>query len=222
MSNNTPSSNENSGGGLFGGVLRLIYKDASPELLVYRVLVFIILAMMFFVWYSKNELFELYKETKYDNYAYVLQAERDRNFDNAAQEQLQIVHISTYADFSAVFSFRPKNLNYFVDLIAYEGKLPNKIDEKNLGGFPINKTSDEYRTHLMGKSFTSTTEFQYIPSKQKGLGEDFAYMYSCPIFNLDNVYSGTISLAWRKKPTIDRETLDTLCNQSARTLGRIR
>lgn len=203
-------------------ILRSIFTTRSTELLVLRVFAAIIIALTALVLYSKNELFEMYKQSKYDSYAYAIQAERERSFENAAQEQLQIVHVSTESDFSAVFSFRPRNLNYFVDLVAYEGKLPAKVNEKNLGGFPINKTSDEYRRHLLGKSFVSTSEFQYIPTKDKRLRDEFQYMYSCPIFNLDNVYSGTITLAWKKKPDASVDNLDTLCFQSARTLGRIR
>ena len=204
-------------------VLRAIFTTKSTELLVLRVFAAVVLSVIAFVVYSKNELFELYRETRYETYAHVLQVEKDRNFDNAAQEQLQIVHASADADFSAVFSFRPKNLNYFVDLVAYEGRLPDTIDEKNLGGFPINKTSDEYKKHLLGRSFFTDKEFQYIPSKEKKLGSiDIGYVYSCPIFNLDNVYSGSIAVAWKNKPDIEIEDLDTLCNQSARILGRIR
>lgn len=204
-------------------VLRSIFTTKNTELLILRVFAAVVISILAFVLYSKNELFQLYRETKYENYTYVIQAERERNFDNAAQEQLQIVHASADADFSAVFSFRPKNLNYFVDLVAYEGRLPPTVDERNLGGFPINKTSDEYKTHLLGRTFSTDKEFQYIPSKEKRLGEEsYGYMYSCPIFNLDNVYSGSISLAWYEKPDISTENLDTLCRQSARTLGRIR
>lgn len=204
-------------------VLRSIFTAKNPELLVLRVFAAIVLSFVALVWCSKEELFTLYKESKYETYAHVLQVEKDRNFDNAAQEQLQIVHVSSDADFSAVFSFRPKNLNYFVDLVAYEGKLPPTIDQKNLGGFPINKTSDEYRTHLLGRSYFTDKEFQYIPSREKKLGlNDIGYVYSCPIFNLDNVYSGSIAIAWKNKPDIEIEDLDTLCNQSARILGRIR
>ncbi|WWP71645.1 holin [Escherichia phage FL04] len=204
-------------------VLRAIFTTKSTELLVLRVFAAVVLSILAFVVYSKNELFALYKETRYETYAHVLQVEKDRNFDNAAQEQLQIVHVSADADFSAVFSFRPKNLNYFVDLVAYEGKLPHTIDEKNLGGFPINKTSEEYRRHLLGKSYFTDKDFQYIPSREKKLENiDIGFMYSCPIFNLDNVYSGSIAISWKNKPDIDIENLDTLCNQSARILGRIR
>lgn len=204
-------------------VLRAIFTTKNTELLVLRVFAAVVLSILAFVVYSKNELFALYKETRYETYAHVLQVEKDRNFDNAAQEQLQIVHVSADADFSAVFSFRPKNLNYFVDLVAYEGKLPHTIDEKNLGGFPINKTSEEYRRHLLGRSYFTDKDFQYIPSREKKLENiDIGFMYSCPIFNLDNVYSGSIAIAWKNKPDIDIENLDTLCNQSARILGRIR
>ncbi|EJU0324522.1 hypothetical protein N4D83_002576 [Escherichia coli] len=66
-------------------VLRAIFTTKSTELLVLRVFAAVVLSILAFVVYSKNELFALYKETRYETYAHILQVEKDRNFDNAAQ-----------------------------------------------------------------------------------------------------------------------------------------
>ncbi|AZV01130.1 holin [Escherichia phage vB_EcoM_005] len=41
--------------------------------------------------------------------------------------------------------------------------------------------------------FHHDIETVFLPTKKK---TQFTYMFSCPFFNLDNVYSGSISLYW--------------------------
>lgn len=206
---------------LLFGVLDRIFKDnATGKVVVGRVITVVILFVLCLIWYKGETLMMTYKESKYDTYTEVLQKERDAKFETSALEQLQIVHVSSGADFSAIYSFRPKNLNYFVDLIAYEGKLPMAVSEKNLGGFPVDKTSLEYGTHLTGAYFQSESEFVFLPTKKKV--EDVKYTFSCPYFNLDNVYSGAVSMYWYEKPDISNARLSALCSQASRTLGRIR
>lgn len=203
---------------LFGVLDRLFKDNATGRVLLSRVLTVVVLFILTLVWYKADALATIYKDSRYETYAQVLQNDKDARFETTALEQLQIAHISSTADFSAIYSFRPRNLNYFVDLIAYEGKLPNTVNEKNLGGFPIDKTSNEYSTHLGGASFSSSNEFVFLPTKKKET--EIEYMYSCPYFNLDNVYSGTVALHWYAKPDISDARLFAICGQAARTLGR--
>lgn len=205
---------------VFGLLDRLFKDDATGKVLASRVATIIILFALGVFWFKGDMLFELYKQSKYETYATVLKKDRDIKFDTTAIEQLQIVHVSSAADFSAIYSFRPPDLNYFVDLVAYEGKLPNTVNEKNLGGFPVDKTSYEYSKHLSGANFSSNNEFVFLPTKNKE--DDIKYMYSCPIFNLNNVYAGAVSMYWYSVPSIKEERLASICGQASRTLGRAR
>lgn len=202
------------------GILDRLFKDASGKILFSRLLSLVVIFLMAIVWYKGESIASLYKETKYESYAKIVQQDRDSKFESAALEQLQIVHVSSNADFSAVYSFRPKNLNYFFDLIAYEGKLPQVVSEKNLAGFPVDKTSNEYSTHLRGAYFNSSEDFTFLPTKKRN--EEVKYMFSCPYFNLDNVYAGTVSMYWYSKPNVNEDRLAAICGQAARTLGRAR
>lgn len=202
------------------GILDRLFKDASGKILFSRLLSLIVLFLMGLIWYKGDAIAHVYTESKYETYDKILQQDRDSKFESAALEQLQIVHVSSNADFSAVYSFRPKNLNYFVDLIAYEGRLPQIVSEKNLAGYPVDKTSNEYSTHLRGAYFSSFEEFTFLPSKKKT--DEVKFMYSCPYFNLDNVYAGTVSMYWFSKPDLNQERLAAICGQAARTLGRAR
>lgn len=203
-------------------LLDRLFKDgATGKVLASRVATLIILFVMALVWVKSDTIAQAYKEASYENYAHALQVEKDKRFDLAIQEQLQIVHVASAADFSAVYVFRPKNLNYFVDLEVYEGRIPETVDPKNMGGYPVDKTSSEYLSHLAGQPFTSEDEFVYLPTQEEHKG--VAYMYSCPYFNLDNIYSGSVTMYWLdKKPRVTKKRLDSICNQAARAIGRAR
>ncbi|WPK36300.1 holin [Escherichia phage AV119] len=203
---------------LFGVLDRLFKDNATGKVLASRVAVVILLFMMAIVWYRGDSFFEYYKQSKYETYSEIIEKERNARFESVALEQLQIVHISSEADFSAVYSFRPKNLNYFVDIIAYEGKLPSTISEKSLGGYPVDKTMDEYTVHLNGRHYYSDSKFAFLPTKKPT--PEINYMYSCPYFNLDNIYAGTITMYWYRNDHISNDRLESICSQAARILGR--
>lgn len=202
------------------GLLDRLFKGADGKILASRVATLIVIFVMAIIWIKGDQIIQAYKESSYENFTAMVQADRDKRFNVAIQEQLQIVHVSSGADFSAVYVFRPKNLNYFVDLEVYEGKIPVSVDPRNMGGFPVNKTSREYITHLGGEYFDSGDTFVYLPTTAHNKG--VSYMYSCPYFNLDNIYSGTIAMYWEKMPDLTNKMLGPICNQASRAIGRSR
>lgn len=184
-----------------------------------KLILIITIFIMFVTWYKWDDLFAVWKTSSSIDVP-TLEIDKAKKFESASTEQLNIVHLTTGADFSAVFGFRPKNVNYFVDIIAYEGKLPTQLNPKNLGGYPIDKTSEEYNRHINGLYYTSDIASPYLPTKSL---IPVAYTYSCPYFNLENYYSGSILMEWYKqKPDITDIRLTIVCNQAARILGRIR
>lgn len=197
-------------------LLDVIFKDASGKLILWRLITTIIVLLGIGGWYARTELLNAYKETRYDAYLQVQEKERIEKFDKAVKEQLQIVHISSGAEFSGITEFRPKNKNFFFDLIAYEGTLPEELNPRNLGGYPVDKTSEEYILHSNGKYYTSTETFR-LPTKSKIEGK---YLLSCPYFNLDNGYAGSIFMMFNGKPVIDDDRLNMICSQASRALGR--
>ena len=185
-----------------------------------KLIFIIILFSMAIVWYKWDDVFSVLKTSSTTIDSQAVEIERAKKFESASQEQLDVIHLSTGADFSAIFVFRPKNINYFVDIIAYEGRLPYEVDPKNLGGYPIDKTSEEYNKHINGLYYISTVASPYLPTKEY---VEVAYTFSCPYFNLENYYSGSILMEWyKKKPVVTDTRLMVVCNQAARILGRIR
>lgn len=202
------------------GVLDRLFRDTTGKVPFTRILSVILLFIMGLIWYKGPELMTLYKESRYEAYSALLRKAADDKFEKTAKEQVQIVHVSSGADFTAVYAFRPINKNFFVDMVAYEGVLPSTVNELNLGGYPIDKTSKEYISHLNGEYFQSSTESIFLPTKKK---TDFNYMFSCPYFNLDNGYAGNISMMWYTvAPDHSYERLQQMCGQAGRMIGRSR
>lgn len=199
-------------------VINLVTSVKTWKQLFIKLIFIIILFIMVIVWYKWDDVFDFYKTSH--TTLVVDKLEQTKKFNSASTEQLNVVHLSTGADFTAIFVFRPKNINYFVDIIAYEGRLPYEVDPKILGGYPIDKTSEEYNKHINGLYYISKDASPYLPTKEF---VGVAYTFSCPYFNLDNYYSGSILMEWyTKKPVVTDTRLQVVCNQAARILGRIR
>ena len=205
-------------------ILDRIFKDASGRVLLERV-VACVLIITIFLGYSKMDLILTYmKESRYEEYKKIMTEKSDSDFAIIATEQAQIIHVQSKADFSAIYAFRPKDLNYFSDIIASQGEAPSFIDKRliNGEGRPIDKSSDQYVRHLTGNNFISGEEFIFTTS-ERDHNDEVNYMYSCPYFNMGNVYSGSIELYYKSKPPeYDEKRLFSICNHVGRVLGRAR
>lgn len=203
--------------------LSVLDKIFTPETtIIGRIIGLIIMFAMVVIWYKGEALMEMYKTSRFEDYQEAVNMVRIADFETSAVEQLQIAYISSGSDFAAVYEYRPKNINNFYNMVAYEGELPKGIDPSDVTGYPIDKTSNEYRTQLTGKPYSSTDQFDFLPVSPK-TEVDMGYLFSCPIFNLDNIYSGMVSLMWKEKPKHTSEVrLEAICEQASRTLGRIK
>lgn len=203
--------------------IALIDKTFTPETtIIGRVVTIIIMFALVVIWYKGEALMEMYKTTRFEDYQEAVAAIRMADFETSAVEQVQIAYISSGADFAAVYEYRPKNINNFYNMVTYEGELPKGVDLREVTGYPIDKTSSEYRIQLTGQPFSSTNQFDFLPVSPK-VQVDMGYLFSCPIFNIDNIYSGMVSLMWKEVPKdLNEVRLEAICEQASRTLGRIK
>ena len=210
---------------IFDNVLKLIDKlflDASGRILLERIVVIIILFIMALIWTKIDVISHTYKEARYENYAKIEKEQRNKNFEASAREHSQILYTSSKADLVAIYSYKPSGVNNFSELIAYQGKLPQHVDIESANEMPIDKSSRQYIEHMTGLTYQSDIEFPNLPIPQY---IDVRYMYSCPFFNVDNVYSGSIEFYWLEAPEMDKareERLFAICHHTARALGRMK
>lgn len=205
---------------IFGIVDRLI-SAGDLKTRIYNMVAMLVIFLMVFTAYQWEDLRSFVIEAKYDSFREALVLEREERFEIVVQQQVQILHINTKADLTLVYEYYPPQQYLFFNALFYDGKLPGELyDVSRIEELPIDKTSSEYKTHVSGNSFISSEEFSFFPSD---LNDSFGFIFSCPIFNLDNVYSGNISMLWYENPEYNKEKLesiDFMCTQSARFLGR--
>ena len=201
----------------FLSVFESLFKDATGRVLVERIILLSTFAFFALLW-SKSELIaNTYIKSRYKTYIEIIEDQKNRNFQQVLQEQVQVLHSSAKADFSAIYTLRPKEVNNFADLSVYEGTLPSTVDIKTNMSRPIDKTSDQYVAQLTGRDYESTYEFVYFPGEKP---DEINYMYSCPFFNSNNVYAGSIEVYYKNSPSHKSERLFSICNHIARVLGR--
>lgn len=204
---------------VFGLFDRLtVAKDGRSRL--FNLLSLMMIFFIAFTVYQWDEIKHLYQETRFEFYIEAVEFERNKNYLTTVQQQLQILYINSKADLTVVYEYYPPNQHFFYNVIFFEGALPEGKRIEDVQAVPIDKTSEEYMTHLNGLPFMSDTKFKFFPDE---LRDAFQYVYSCPIFNLNNVYAGNISMVWYNKPDLDEQDykdLHTMCFQSSRVLGR--
>ena len=147
---------------------------------------------------------------------------RVEEYPATAKEQVQIQYQVIKPDIVLVYEYHPLSKNNFANMVEYEGKLPENTTLEQLKTIPINKSQKEYIEHITGRNYEGDPQDRALLIKNDQI-QNVQKIYQCPIYNLDNIYSGQIAYIWYKDSDIQKinnETLETQCTQSARILGR--
>lgn len=205
-------------------ILESIFRDgATGSLLISRAVIASVIFFIAFLWFKGENLMTTYKDSRYVKYQELSNEAKQKRFISSYQDQLNYVFAASGSELTAIYTFRPDDLNYFVDMLAYKGRLPSAVDPQNLGGFPIDKSSLQYQTEVTGGYFQSTDTYEFLPTRNKQVKE-ITFMFSCPYFDLANSYSGSIEMYWYDgvNHDLDKKRLVGICSQAARTIGRTR
>lgn len=160
-----------------------------------------------------------------------IQEQREIKFPSIAREKAMALFLQTQADAVFVMRYEPEAVNDYQKVLVWEGKVPlEKIDYEPR---PVDKSSELYSTQLAGENYSSRweQESEYyrgrnIPSFKN---QDFDFVYTCPYFNLNNIYSGYIGIAWNSLDSSKlkgeelhqfEDYLGKVCNSASRYLGR--
>lgn len=182
-----------------------------------------VLIVSVFLYNQQEALVTVWKESRYENVLEKIQVKRESEYPIVAKEQAQIAFQVTKPDIVLIYEYIPLGKNNFAKLIEYEGILPEGITHENLKSIPINKNSKEYVEHLIGRNFLGSNMERALIIKID-YHDLIKKVYSCPIFNLDNIYTGSVVFLWYKESNFSKDTnediLETQCLQSSRILGR--
>lgn len=153
---------------------------------------------------------------------------REAKFPEVATEKAQALYLQTRADAVFVYKYEPTAVNDYQKIIYWESAIPLPKEDYELK--PVDKTSNLYMEQLAGINYVVSSPEERVYFKGSDIpafkNVELSYVYTCPFFNLDNIYSGYIGIAWREIPA-DKEHMEDLenylyrvCSTPARALGR--
>ncbi len=205
-------------------------KDAK-SLALYSVTMFIAL-ISFLVITNQSELLTFTKNFSRNTIIEQFTAERTAQYPKVAKERASMLYTQSSADAVFIAEYKPKFVNNYQDIVAWEGGV--SVNPANMLNIVIDKTSSAYQQHVIGHNvaydFTrdiswSTDSFITSGKEYKTVG--IKYLYTCPIFDLDNSYSGYVGIGYSSIPYSDEQEkrmlddyLERVCNPHARALGR--
>lgn len=156
------------------------------------------------------------------------------NYPKKAREIASILYTQTGADGVFIAEYKPKFVNNYTDIIAWEGAL--NINPSKFMNMVIDRSSKIYQQQMFGKStsyiFDHTTKgiwgtLGFITSGKEYTDLGINYLYSCPVFDLANSYSGYIGIGYKSVPFNNAKEesnltdyLQRVCQPQARALGR--
>lgn len=156
------------------------------------------------------------------------------NYPKKAREVASMLYTQTGADGVFIAEYKPKFINNYEDIIAWEGAL--SVNPSNMMNLVIDRSSKVYQEQMLGhttdyifdsKSHATWGSLGFITSGKEYTNVGIKYLYSCPIFDLANSYSGYIGIGYKNIPynnndekALLNDYLQRVCVPQARSLGR--
>lgn len=181
-----------------------------------------VLILQVFLYNQQDALVSVWKESRLEHVLENIHKKRVEEYPATAKEQVQIQYQVIRPDIVLVYEYHPLGKNNFANVVEYEGVLPENTTHESLKMIPINKQQKEYVEHITGRNYEGDPQDRALLIKNY-LNQNVKKIYQCPIYNLDNIYSGQVTYIWYKGSDIQKinsETLEAQCTQSARILGR--
>lgn len=211
-------------------LMTLIFNETKdPSTLLKRLLTLLVGVIIYLFLMYTSEVMSFIKTFSTSAVLEQVHTQRVNEFPNLAREKSMILFSQTRADAVFIVKYKPESINDYQTVIAWEGNA--QLDKSDMADKAVNKTSNFYRTQLDGFNYEEKPVEDrrgyypnlFIPSFKN---VSFDYVYTCPFFNLNNIYSGYIAIAWEKVPVADgdlagfRDYLAKLCGPQQRSLGR--
>ena len=181
-----------------------------------------VLLISVFLYNQQDALISVWKETRLEDVNQKIKDIKQKEYPIIVKEQVQVQFQVVRPDVVAVYEYVPLSKNNFAKMIDYEGQLPDGMSIHHLQNIPINKTQKEYVSHLIGNNFSGPAIDGAILLDQKYI-DMVKKVYSCPIYNLDNIHSGQLVFVWFnniENKIINEEVLEAQCMAQTRILGR--
>lgn len=211
-------------------LLTLLLQEAKdPAALLKRVLTIFVAVILYLAINHTTEVASFLKAFSTSAILEDQKIQRVNNFPAVAREKAMMLYSQTRSDAVFVVKYKPDAINDYQNIIVMEGAL--QLDKEDMADKAVDKTSDLYRKQLEGFNYVVKDTVKQV-SRYSGKAippfknVTYKYVYTCPYFNLNNVYAGYIGIAWKEPPVAVEDEpelndyLAKLCDPQRRALGR--
>lgn len=210
-------------------LLTLMLAEAKdPATLLKRILTLFVTVLLYLSIAHTSELVSFLRVFSTNAVIQDIQVQRVTTFPTVAREKSMILFSQTEADAVFVVKYKPDGINDYQNIVAWEGKAP--LDKSDMEDKPVNKASQLYKRQLEGSNYVINNEVKVIRYNGVDMppfkSSTYNYIYTCPYFNLNNIYAGYIGIAYTELPVTRTELsmfedyLSRLCSAQQRYLGR--
>lgn len=210
---------------LLAYMVKLLSEVKDPKTFFLRTLTMLVLIFGYTLVENPDALLKVAKEFTRESVVESLETERLTLLPIIAKERVNLIYGQVYADVVYVSTYNPKQQNDYLSIIAREGEAGAPAFDMRTK-LVIKKASKMYLEHLSSRTYTLDValgdKYDNLLFNTTRLEEaGIKYLFTCPIYSIDNIYSGHIGIGYREAPEILYPGfLESICNPNARAIGR--
>lgn len=208
---------------IVGYMMKLLSEVRDPKTFLLRSLTIVVLLIGWLVIDNPDAVLKYASSMTRESVVASLEKERLERASVIAKERVSLIYGQVYADVVYLSTYQPKQQNDYLEIVAREGDAGGpSLDMRTK--LIVRKTSKMYLTHLASRNFIFDAKVDtydallYNPTRLEEGGIEF--IYTCPIYSLDNIYTGHIGIGYRKRPDLPVGFLESVCVPNARAVGR--
>jgi len=205
-------------------MFKLLSEIKDPKTFLLRTLTLLVLLFGWVLIDNPDAVVKVTKEFTRGSVVESLERERVNLLPVIARERINLIYGQVYADLVYVATYNPKQQNDYMRILAKEGE-SNGVSVDMRTRLVIKKASKMYLEHLSSRTFTldltknSYVDILFDSTKLEAAG--IKVLYTCPIYSIDNIYSGHIGIGYKDPSfSLTQEFIDSICKPNARAIGR--
>lgn len=206
-------------------MLKLLSEIKDPKTFLLRTLTLLVLLFGWTLLENPDALVKVAKEFSREAVIESIELERTSLLPIIAKERVNLIYGQVFADVVYVATYDPKQQNDYLSIIAREGEAgAPSFDMRSK--LVIRKASKMYLEHLSSRNYTLDIalgdKYDNLLFNSTRVDEaGIKYLFTCPIYSIDNIYSGHIGIGYKEAPDLlAGGFLESICNPNARAIGR--
>jgi hypothetical protein len=210
----------------------LLSEIKDPKSLLLRTATVVVFLLGYFVIENPDAFLKVTKEFTREAMVKSIEEERLAQAPIVAKERAALIYGQLGADLVYIATYDPKQQNDYLTIIAREGAAGPAAFDMRIR-MVVKKTSKMYLDHLSSKTYImNITDDEYNQADPLGYSDllfnglklqesGIRYLFTCPIYSSDNIYSGHIGIGYKREPNnIAPGLFETICYPNARAVGR--